>query len=97
MKNRPVNMRKLSITTKRKKPGMICVLVKDAGKGIEEDRLEKIFTPFYTTKSSGLGMGLPISRSIVESHNGKLCVKRNSDTGMTFYFTLPIYKKRQRG
>jgi two-component system sensor kinase FixL len=56
---------------------------------VSGDKAEKIFQPFYTTKRDGLGMGLAISRSIIETHGGHLWVRNNADRGATFYFTLP--------
>jgi two-component system sensor kinase FixL len=70
--------------------GMLDVSVTDTGKGIEVEELNQVFEPFYTTKQSGMGLGLSISRSIVEAHGGRLDAVRNAQTGMTFHFTLPI-------
>jgi PAS domain S-box-containing protein len=67
----------------------IKVAVKDSGKGIPADQIEQIFHAFVTTKSAGSGMGLAISRTIVESHNGKLWAEANPGRGATFCFTLP--------
>jgi two-component system, LuxR family, sensor kinase FixL len=60
--------------------------------GLGGDQFEKIFQPFYTTKDNGLGMGLAISRSIVEAHGGRLWAQKNPDRGVTFHFTLRIGK-----
>jgi len=65
------------------------VAVRDQGPGIPADELPRIFDTFYTTKPNGMGMGLPISRSIVEAHGGRLWAENNPDRGATFAFTLP--------
>jgi signal transduction histidine kinase len=70
--------------------------VKDSGSGIEKEDLERIFQPFYTTKQGGMGMGLSISRSILEKHNGKLSAKANRGPGMSFRFTIPLYSQEEQ-
>jgi signal transduction histidine kinase len=67
----------------------VLVAVQDSGIGIDRQNLDKIFDTFYTTKSQGMGMGLAISRSIVENHGGRLWATANHDKGATFQFTLP--------
>lgn len=67
---------------------VVQVEVRDTGRGVEHP--EKIFDAFFTTKGSGMGMGLAISRSIVESHGGRLWVEKNDQGGSSFIFTLPI-------
>jgi signal transduction histidine kinase len=62
--------------------------ISDRGGGIE--RPDKIFEPFFTTKEHGMGMGLAICRSIIESHGGKLWIEANESSGATFVFTLPV-------
>jgi two-component system sensor kinase FixL len=70
--------------------GQIAVSVRDRGPGLTDEKLGRIFEPFYTTKRNGLGMGLSISRSIIEAHGGKLWAENNADgAGATFYLTLP--------
>jgi signal transduction histidine kinase len=64
------------------------VSVSDTGVGIPGDQVEHIFSAFVTTKAGGTGMGLPISRTIMESHGGRLWATANPDRGATFYFTL---------
>ena len=68
----------------------IIVRVADQGPGIPADKAEQLFTPFYTTKTEGLGMGLAICRSIIEFHHGRLSVEANPEGGAVFVFTLPI-------
>jgi two-component system sensor kinase FixL len=82
--------REMLIRTIVKDPKTIMVAVKDSGSGISLQNKPKLFDHFFTTKSDGLGMGLSISRSIVEAHGGHLEVENNPDRGVTFYFTIPV-------
>jgi signal transduction histidine kinase len=66
------------------------VAVSDTGPGIPAEDLARIFEPFFTTKPHGMGMGLPISYRIVQSHGGNLQAQNNAASGATFTFTLPI-------
>jgi signal transduction histidine kinase len=68
----------------------LLVSVEDTGPGIDVEHLDRVFTPFFTTKPQGIGMGLPICRSIVEAHGGRLWAARNEPRGAAFHFTLPI-------
>jgi len=79
----------LTVTTSRSDIGVLAA-VSDCGVGIDAASLEQIFKPFHTTKSNGMGMGLAISRSIIESHGGKLWAEANEHGGATFKFTLPV-------
>ena len=72
-----------------KSPQVISVSVEDSGVGLNPETAESIFEPFYTTKPSGLGMGLSISRSIVEAHGGRLWAEPGKEFGAAFHFTLP--------
>ena len=85
--------REILIITSRKDGGTIIVAVKDSGCGIPVENIPKLFTHFFTNKPDGLGMGLSISRSIVEAHGGRLDVENNPDRGATFYFTIPVNVK----
>ena len=85
--NRP---RLLHIRTEHLEPGAVQVAVQDNGVGVKPEESEHLFQPFYTTKSGGLGMGLAISRSIVEAHGGRLWAVPNTESGAVFQFTLPI-------
>jgi signal transduction histidine kinase len=69
--------------------GELMISVRDTGVGLPPEKADQIFRAFFTTKDNGTGMGLPISRSIVESHGGRLWVTDNSGRGATFQFTLP--------
>jgi len=65
------------------------IAVRDQGPGISAETLPRLFETFYTTKPNGMGMGLPISRSIIEAHGGRIWAENNPDRGATFSFTLP--------
>jgi signal transduction histidine kinase len=69
--------------------GRVVVSVSDTGVGLPVEKANQIFNTFFTTKPQGTGMGLAISRSIVESHGGRLWATTNSGPGATFHFTLP--------
>ena len=66
------------------------ISVSDTGVGLPAEKADQIFNAFFTTKPQGSGMGLAISRSIVESHGGRLWATANDGRGATFHFTLPI-------
>jgi PAS domain S-box-containing protein len=70
-------------------PTSLLIAVRDAGPGLDPTELKRVFETFYTTKSHGMGMGLAISRSIIEAHNGRLWVTANAPRGAVFQFTLP--------
>jgi len=70
------------------------VAVRDCGTGVSEGDLERIFEPFHTTKSGGLGIGLSISRSIIAVHGGRLWAENNPNRGATFLFTVPVAKAK---
>jgi PAS domain S-box-containing protein len=80
--------RELVISTQREASDRVRVAVQDSGSGIDPQLALRIFDPFYTTKSSGLGMGLSISRSIIEQHDGRLWAVPNDGPGTTFHFTV---------
>ena len=66
------------------------ISVSDTGAGLPAERAEEIFNAFFTTKPQGSGMGLAISRSIIDSHGGRLWATANDGRGASFHFTLPI-------
>lgn len=84
--------RVLTVRTQRDETGQVLVAVEDAGIGIKPENTDRLFTPFYTTKSNGLGMGLSICRSIIQAHGGQLSAAPNAGPGMTFRFALSGYR-----
>jgi PAS domain S-box-containing protein len=82
--------RDLLISSGRAEPGGVRVAVQDSGTGLDPASHEQLFKAFYTTKSGGMGMGLAICRSIIEAHEGQLCVTANEPRGTVFQFTLPL-------
>jgi signal transduction histidine kinase len=70
--------------------GQVRISVSDSGVGLSPEQADQIFRPFFTTKDNGTGMGLPISRSIIESHGGRLWAAGAPGRGATFQFTLPV-------
>jgi C4-dicarboxylate-specific signal transduction histidine kinase len=80
----------LTVTSRRQGERGLEVSIGDTGNGLRPDQLEHVFQAFYSTKSHGTGMGLPISRSIIESHGGRLWASSVPGRGATFQFTLPI-------
>jgi len=80
--------RELTIATERDPDGMAAVKVSDTGTGISPDVASQLFQPFITTKPHGLGVGLSISRTIVESHGGRITVGPNPQGGTIFRFTV---------
>jgi two-component system sensor kinase FixL len=76
--------------------GQVVVEVADTGPGISEEVASRLFQPFVTTKSGGMGVGLSISRRIIRSHGGDLTVRRNQSGGATFSFTLPTFEEAEK-
>jgi PAS domain S-box-containing protein len=85
--------RELSISTEQTQADGVLVAVRDSGPGIDSKHLERVFEAFYTTKSSGVGMGLSICRSIIDAHGGRLWAEANEPRGAVFQFTLPSVEK----
>jgi PAS domain S-box-containing protein len=95
MTETPREERDLRIRMTREDDHHMTVSVRDHGAGMSAESIETVFQPFYTTKDSGMGMGLAISRTIIEAHKGKLWAKINSDKGMTFGFTVPCERSSE--
>jgi signal transduction histidine kinase len=79
----------LAVTSKRTEDGQLLISVRDSGIGLPGEEHERIFEAFFTTKPQGTGMGLSVSRRIIESHGGRLWASPNTRRGATFQFTLP--------
>jgi two-component system sensor kinase FixL len=89
MEERPAEDRVVAVSAAADGPSSVCVSVRDRGPGLTSERLDQIFKPFVTSKRDGLGLGLSISRSIVEMHGGRIWAENNGDEGATFHFILP--------
>ena len=90
MTQEQLRAREMQITTRTTESGEIVVSVRDTGNGFDEDVVGRIFDPFFTTKSDGMGLGLSISRTIIEAHGGTLWATQNDSKGATVQFTLPL-------
>jgi two-component system sensor kinase FixL len=86
-----MDQRKLRVTTRLRRPDLVEFAVADSGAGIGAAIAERIFEPFVTTKHGGMGIGLSICRSIVETHGGRLQFEPNPEGGTIFHFTLPAF------
>src|SRR5438552_6495469 len=87
---------KLAIKSRQDDSGQLLISVMDTGIGVLAEKMDQIFNPFFTSKSEGTGMGLPISRSIIESHGGRLWAVSDPGRGATFKFTLPVEGTAQK-
>jgi signal transduction histidine kinase len=87
--------RELLITTRNIDADQVQVTVEDSGMGIDPEKIDKIFESFYTTKSGGMGMGLSISRSIIQAHGGRLWAAAKEGPGAIFYLTLAKYHEEE--
>jgi C4-dicarboxylate-specific signal transduction histidine kinase len=95
MQGTPPDQRMLEIATTRNSDGEVCVSIADRGSGISSGMEERIFETFYSTKESGLGMGLAICRAIIQVHGGRLWAENNPGRGATFHFTLMEDRKTE--
>jgi signal transduction histidine kinase len=86
--------RELTIRAQQVKDGQLLISVTDTGIGLPPQQAEQVFSAFFTTKANGTGMGLPISRSIIETHGGRLWATSDSGRGASFHFTLPGESRR---
>jgi signal transduction histidine kinase len=86
--------RELSVSSNQDESGSVVIAVSDSGAGLDPANLDRVFDAFFTTKADGMGMGLAISRTIIESHGGRLWATSNSPQGAVFQFTLPTRAER---
>ncbi|TCF96394.1 hypothetical protein BZM26_37950 [Paraburkholderia strydomiana] len=97
MNDLPVSNRMVAVSVTLESSLVVRVAVRDCGRGLPSgDRLNMIFKPFFSSKPDGLGLGLSISRSIIEVHGGRLWAENNPEQGATFYFTLPAAEPARR-
>jgi two-component system sensor kinase FixL len=87
--------RSVTIGANPEKNGWVGVSVSDSGGGIDPAVAKRLFEPFVTTKREGMGLGLLVTRSIVENHGGRIWTTKNPDAGATFTFTLPVAEKKR--
>jgi len=85
----PAEARRLTVRARQADAGTIEVAVADAGHGVPAEKLARLFEPFFTTKPNGMGLGLPISSTIIAAHGGRIWAE-NSPAGATFFFTVPV-------
>ena len=95
LRSQPSWPRRVTLRTSRFGEDAVAVAVEDNGPGIAQEVADNLFQPFVSTKPHGLGMGLPISRSIIRAHKGRLWATPNDDGGTTFRFTLPIISSEE--
>ncbi|MEA3547687.1 MAG: ATP-binding protein [Thermodesulfobacteriota bacterium] len=85
------DLREIVVRALREKSDAVTISVRDSGVGIDEKQMDILFDAFYTTKTEGMGMGLSISRLIIEDHGGRLWATRNPDKGTTFSVTIQLH------
>ena len=90
MTDLPEKKRRVTIETSKVEDGAVTVTLTDTGSGLDDESIERVFDSFYTTRSDGLGIGLSISRSIIEAHGGKILAANNPAGGARFSFKLPV-------
>jgi signal transduction histidine kinase len=85
----PAEARRLIVRARQADAGTVEVAVADSGHGVPAEKLARLFEPFFTTKPNGMGLGLPISSTIIQAHGGRIWAE-NGPVGATFFFTLPV-------
>jgi signal transduction histidine kinase len=87
----------LTLKSQLREDGQVAISIQDTGPGLPPEKADQIFDAFFTTKPQGSGMGLAISKSIVESHGGRIWANGNGGRGATFHFTLPVHPAETKG
>jgi signal transduction histidine kinase len=82
--------RDLTVSSSKDSQGSVSITVQDSGAGFGSAKIDNLFDPFYTTKIDGMGIGLTISRSIIEAHGGRIWATRNEPRGAIFHFSVPV-------
>jgi len=95
MEDTPDNRKELTVKTAPAEDNTILIEFRDMGHGLPGSKADQVFEPFYSTKEGGMGIGLSISKSIIEAHGGRLYAQSNSDFGATFAFILPVNENNQ--
>jgi C4-dicarboxylate-specific signal transduction histidine kinase len=93
----PMERRRLTVRTSQPRPMLVQVAVQDHGQGFSPEVLQRMYDPFFSTKPDGLGMGLSISRSIIDAHGGRVRAFNNPSGGAIVSFTLPVCVTDQDG
>ena len=96
MRDLPEPTKTLTIRAELKEDASINVAVIDGGAGVSGEAADHLFDPFYTTKQSGMGMGLSISRSIIKAHGGRIGYEPNPEGGSIFWFSIPTEGLKER-
>jgi two-component system sensor kinase FixL len=89
VKHLPGGQREVALHLRRMPHRRVRITVSDCGSGLSEDAAAHLFKPFFSTKPDGMGLGLPISRAIVDAHHGSLLAENNAQSGASFHVTLP--------
>ena len=90
--NMPESQRRVTLNARNAEPGWVEIEIVDSGPGISDDVMRRIFDPFFTTKSAGMGIGLSVSRTIVDAHNGRLWAENGAAGGAKFRVMLPVFE-----
>ena len=90
---RDCQVKRLVISTSQNDSQFILIRVTDSGAGFDENEKDNLFKPFFTTKKEGMGMGLPVIKTIINAHCGDIWPENNQDGGASFFVKLPIYMK----